>query len=217
MKKLFIIGALGILFWAPSAFADVCAIQQPTSVTIHNFGSLNTYDPLLATPFVVSANCLVTAVGVHIQTNSGTIATGLIDIYSDSGGSPSTSLESHTLPSFSTSMAWATTTFNGTTNLLVGTTYWIVLSQTVLSNTLFGRWDLGVATYGNIKVNNGSAWATAEADGGLFELDGTVAAAAVPLGEATSTVDQAQKNLSTAFVLFFISFFGMIYLLRRRL
>jgi len=38
----------------------------------------------------------------------------------------------------------------------------------------------------------------------------------VPLGGATSTLDQAQKNLSTAFFLYFISFFGMIWLLRRR-
>jgi len=39
--------------------------------------------------------------------------------------------------------------------------------------------------------------------------------APVPLGGATSTIEQTQQNLGTAFAIFFACFFGMIWLLRK--
>jgi len=37
----------------------------------------------------------------------------------------------------------------------------------------------------------------------------------IPLGGATSTIEQTQQNLSTAMIIFLVSFFGMLWILRK--
>jgi len=71
------------------------------------------------------------------------------------------------------------------------------------------------ATSGFPGTFNGDVSAICLDDDG-FSCGGSPPTPAVPLGGATSTVEQAESNLAMSFVIFFTAFFGTVWLLRPR-
>jgi hypothetical protein len=88
--------------------------------------------------------------------------------------------------------------------------------------TVYGSYSAGCATLTwsadgeyTVDLYNDSGFSSLYATG-QFCQGSCAPPPPVPLGGATSTLDQAERNLSTGFFLFFVSMFGMIWLLRPR-
>lgn len=71
----------------------------------------------------------------------------------------------------------------------------------------------GCGSYSELTFTGTSGWTgTIQAGSVITDVPPTPP---IPTGGATSTVSQTQENLSTAFYLFLLSMFGMIWLLRK--
>jgi len=99
-----------------------------------------------------------------------------------------------------------------------GVQYWVQLDrsggQDAYPNVYFECGNNGAST---AQVYNGTTWGTtSERFSGTIYLTAAAPAPSTSDGSATSTIEQAQQNLSTAFYLYFLGFLGMIWVLRRR-
>jgi len=221
MKKILVILGL-LLFVFPSfSYAEVCAINSASRNGTIQWGKSTTYQKL-AQPFTVTSACTLTAVGVLVQKDGSPVDAGVVSIYTDSTGSPGTLVETGTNITPAASYAVATSTFGGTHVLAVSTTYWVVNTRTgSLSDT--NNYDQGVSNtsppFGDIKKYDGATWSTEAAGYNFdFEVDGTFSGGGggVDYSMATSSIDTAQQNLAWAFLVFFISMFGVVYLLSNK-
>jgi len=221
MKKVLYTFLLGFFVVVPSlAFADVqCAANIQTRNGNIEWGKSTTYTNL-AQPFTVSSSCTLKAIGILAQIEGSPTDHATVAVYSDSASAPNTVIETGTNIDPAVSWAMATSTFAGTTVLNSGTTYWVVLGRTGATSDT-NRYDMGVSNtspaFGTINKKAGGGWST-EAAGFNFVFAVVQASPATPSisSGATSTVEQAQANLSYAFSLFFVCFFGVVWLLSRK-
>jgi len=101
--------------------------------------------------------------------------------------------------------------------LVSGTKYWLVLSTSALSSYAGGVPFACGGAYTPVARYLDGTWQDWTSKGLLYSitLSGTPVSPDVPLGGATSTLEQAQSNLAMAFWLFLACFFGVVWLLRK--
>jgi len=203
-----------------SMAATQCAAYENTSgggLGGIDWGTTGTKQKI-AQCFTVAASCTVGSVAMSAEKVATPVDSPTFSLYSSSGGNPLTLLETGSTPTLTSSYTWATSTFAGTTTLSPGTTYCVVLDRTgSLSDTNYYQNQANNnAASSDAKKWNGSSWGTASSGYGLlYRVYSVDAVPAVTYYASTSTVDQVQTNLFYGVVVFFASFFGMIWLLRK--
>jgi len=235
-KKFFII--IGVFLastvYAPPVFALVCA-QVSTGLSndavTYPDGS-NPNGDQYAMPFTVSSSCVPTALIINAGLRGSPGYTFLGQIESDAAGVPSGStLLTATISTAGSGLSGVGPTsissaFSGSYTLVPSTDYWIVFTSVNGSDgsNNYRIWGDSSASGGVYMPN--STWVYPIGSGNApnlgYEIDGTAGGGGGGGGgggasstDATSTADQAQQNLSTAFFLYFIAMFGMIWLIRK--
>lgn len=144
----------------------------------------------LGQPFTVSNTSAVTSVDAYYLAKNGSPTDNVLcDIYSDSGGSPgsiletsSTSIDSSTLPARGT-VGPQTFTFAGTTTLTAGTTYWLVFRRSGSVSANFAWYGIGntAIPFSVYHYYNGTNWSSTGSAGYNmdFALYGTAGGGAI--------------------------------------
>jgi len=220
MKKIL---ASLMFFWLMpfAAFADCDVVTTTASTPIASWG--HTSSQRLGQSFVAGCSGTVDAVTFTASQVHGTPENASIGIWSDSSSNPGSDLGSDGTISVSGVNSYIATPSASVTS---GSTYWVVFDSPggYSGSNYFTSYGSGSGYGGNLSSGfNGSVWDTTY--NGAIEVavdvhisaggggGGTTTPEAV--AAATSTVDQAEQNLYNGFAVFFISFFGMVYLMRR--
>jgi len=216
---------LGIMsFGLPAeAFADSsCAFTNKNEVNDDSTGRTTTWQKM-ASPFTVSSTCYPTDIATHIKTTGTPVDSVFYAIYDDNGGEPGTKLgQTANVAGITGSFAWATSTMASSITLNTSTTYWLVVERTgSLSDANHWNWYLSSnsPTYGNYLHLNGT-WQSGGVHEAWFQIYGGAATGggetdSSEWGGATSTIEQSQTNLFYGFFVFFVSFFGVVWLFRK--
>lgn len=203
------------------SFADCTASTTVATPAAANWGYQTTNQHWFGQSF--SAACSGTLSSILLYAGHvGTVSDHTyITLEADSAGSPSgtplaTSANldpSATVAGASGPWAASTYTFSSPPSLSSGATYWIVTHRTGSDDTSAYYAAAGESGGTGAKTYASGTWSAA---GNSMVYQFTIVGGASGGGaDATSTVDQAQQNLSTAFLLFFVAMFGMIWLLRK--
>jgi len=216
-----------------------CAFQSQAAEDYGAFGR-STGSIKQGSPFTVSSACTVSKIGVKILKIGSPTGNVVFDVYSDSGGSPSTLLGSSAgiAPALvSGSFAMATATVSDSISLSVSTTYWVVarvMSGQDDSNYYRVSFANGSVGYGAGKRVDSSSWISNDGFSWTqFEVDGTSGGGGGG-GSATSTFstctylnggtttpcvqiwDNPTGDLGFGMLLFVSSFWGTIWFFRKR-
>lgn len=202
------------------SFADCTASTTVATPAAANWGYQTTNQHRFGQSF--SAACSGTLSSILLYAGHvGTVGDHTyITLEADNAGSPSgTALatSANVDPAASVvgaSGPWSasTYTFSSPPSLSSGVTYWIVTHRTGADDT--GAYYAAAGESGGTggKTYASGSWSAA---GNSMVYQFTLVGDTPTAADATSTVDQAEQNLSTAFFLFFVSMFGMIWLLRK--
>lgn len=198
---------------------DLCQSEQLSSTTsVNGWGATTAQNSLLSTPIVLSGDCTVAAISAKMRNHSG--GSGMdaqlcIRSADDGGGSVLGCTDSGSLAptgSFSEVIGTVASPF-----YLTAGTYYLFFTRTGAgSNTDY--WDIAGAAATTIRayyIPDGF-WSNSPSTGqlgyGLYE-DNTPPDPNT--GAATSSVDQIQENLGTAFFVFLCSMCIMIWMMRK--
>lgn len=123
-----------------------------------------------------------------------------VALYTDSSGSPGSSIESAVIDGseIGTAMAWHRFTFANTNSIAYGTNYWIVVSRSG-ANSMDNFYVVDVNeelgyTGGNLKLYNGSSWVARDPDA---DMPFIVRGAEVTTTQIDDIVDNAAQFLTT--------------------
>lgn len=206
------------------ANAAVCVTSTGSQAGDEFIGYLSGNEKV-GTPFTLSAACDVESIVMNVN-QIGAPDDGLqYCIYNTTGSSPSTSVvcTADAVSIQTSGYQYATGTVASPSTISAGN-YWLV-AETYGTPSTTNYYDLGLMNstpFGGYKTYVASAWLTGA--GGyaatFYILDdgstgGGGGGSATTTIAATSTIEQSQQNLSTAFYLFMFAFFGMIWLLRK--
>jgi len=219
MKKLLLFGVF--MFFLPVvSFAET--VNFATSYdNAHTTG--NTTVQQYAIQFTTTAAATDAVVSGHIYKLGSPSDNFVMKIVADNSAAPTGATIGTATQAFSgisgTSSAdcpTATTmTFSGMT--MPAGTYWLVYTRSgaVSDTDRYARCDLDAYTTYTDDTYNGSSWSAVSGVGNVYAsiVLSSAAAPAVPIGGATSTIEQSQQNLSYALLLFFFVFFGVVWLL----
>lgn len=226
LSLLFLLVLGGVLALPAGVFAYATTTTTTISAGIEAIGYVGGAHQI-GQSFWTGLSGVITQADVCVFHDGGTPTDNVnIDLEAMSSGHPSgVSLSSGTLPaaSIDTNMTRKTFTMSAYT-LGANTQYWLVISRsgdlsavnfhtdcgdTTGANGLKEQVDLG-AGFGSDRDLTISAIVTVDTAGG-----GGGSSSSGFSGGATSTLEQAQTNLFNGFLVFFISFFGVVWLLRR--
>lgn len=239
MKKLFF-----QLFVTSCAFFPVFSLAQASTIaqntaTLDNtetFGYTDNVGPpvKVAQPFTASVTANATSLDFWAEVGSGSPTDDVvISLYSDSGGSPNTLLETSSQATVrgGTPQLY-TVTFTGSTQLTSGTTYWLVASRTgSLSSSDYYYMDdsSSAPPYGGVKKWEASSWSAYVTNNWKFTLTGSAGGSShknpfdeifgVASSTASSTisiVDNPTQDVMNGFILFFMSFGGVVWFFKKR-
>jgi len=152
--------AMGVFFIFPqSIFAMTCASQTAAGAFNQGFGNGSNY--AVGTPFTVSGDCYITDISGKLGVNAGSPTDGvLLQIYSDSGGSPGVELDTTgpiSVPSTNVYNAASTVGYH----LVSGTTYWFVpLRSGAQDGSNYYTTNLNHDFVTGSKQYNGSSWSS---------------------------------------------------------
>src|SRR3989344_4271413 len=183
-------GAVAIVFaFTPFANAATCKVEPPDETENYQDFGLNNVHEESAVSFTVASDCTVTAVGMLLGRESGRTQDARARIWSDSGGAPGSVLATGSsitsgIPiwtgAYSSSFAWATSTFDGALTLNAGTIYWMAADAESDSGAVLviARGGAGTA-----KAHDGSLWVGANnpSNTAAFVIEGTDEGASPPL------------------------------------
>lgn len=223
MRRFLLLSAVGafsiLAFSVPTAaFAD-CAQTNFNSGYSTGAENLTVYG---ATQFTATCSGTISSVDLGVKIN-GVPPNVKLELWGDNGSSaPSTLIQAGddtVVTGFGGTCGIHAFTFSTAPSVVSGTKYWLVAHQDSSSgypNNMVWCYD-GSNTSGLFRLStDGSSWGSPDPQ---MYFDFNIIAGGgggIPIGGATSTLEQAESNLSTAFGLFFVSMFGMIWLLRKR-
>lgn len=208
----------GFLF-AGFVHADVCYFTQSPDSGMGP-GQTSFGDPATdaaAVKFTPVSDCDVTGVGAWLGRSSGIGQDVVVTLQTDVGDNPGVVIATGTQIAASVVDGnQATSTFSSVP-LVGGTSYWAVFEgdDTGFFSDFYLKGET-VQSPQNLSQRVSGSWSRNTSDTGWLEVDGTPPAPVVPVVAATSSVEQVQQNLSAAFFLFFVSFFGTVFIFRRR-
>jgi len=223
MKKLvygFVIGLIvGLALPTYASALDLCQSEALGSTTsVNGWGASSAQNSLLSATIVLSTDCTVAAISAKMRNHSG--GSGMdaqlcIRSANDGGGSVLGCTDSGSLSptgSFTEVVGTVASPF-----YLVSGTYYLYLTRTgALSNTDY--WDIagdGSDTVRAFYVPDGF-WSNSPSTGPLgYALYEDNTPPDPNTGAATSSVDQIQENLGTAFYLFMLSMCIMVWMMRK--
>jgi len=221
---------LGIMsFGLPAeAFADSsCAFTPRNETTGDNVGYTGNGE-MTAQPFTVASTCYPTDISFHMKTVGTPVDDLTYSIYDDNSGEPGTQLAvTPAVAGITGTYAWATSTLTTSITLSPATTYWLVFSRSGSLSTV-NYWMVfisdNIPTY-SAGANKGymkfydAIWNGGGNHNTWFQLYGGSAPGggfeSTDWGGATSTIEQSQTNLFYGFFVFFVSFFGVVWLFRK--
>jgi len=223
-EQLYIFLLIGSIFlfastaYAPWVFADETISFSSNATNDQNgIGSGTT---ALAMPFT-PASSWDTAVLHLLVHNVSNTANTTIKIEADVGGVPNDASVLGSISTASSGLAGcgAQTTFAAiTTTLTGGTQYWVVITSSDTGSSGYLETCIRNTDPQDVAHKSGGTWTAS--GGGYYRFIGSLVLSSTggggtPLGGATSTPEQSQANLSTAFFLFLLSFFGMLWIIRK--
>jgi len=230
--KYFFPAAAGVailLAFVAVVHADSSINWGVTCDTYNTFANVSNRD-VVAQPFVPSEDSQSVAFTGRIVQIGTPVDSVQLSVEADSSGHPSgtplgsISDSTHfagaagTAPCDGSSYSYAPITGLFLTS---GTTYWVVFGRTgVLNDTNAYRLGENTSFGGLLQLSSGS-WSALGSSGAYGSLALTAGSGgggtSTSTGAyATSTIEQAQTNLMNGFFVYFISFFGMVWLLRKR-
>jgi len=173
-----------------------------------------------AQPFSVSSSCSVGIVSATVK-SVGSPSTPLeYDIYSGAS-TPTTLLGTSSPSAVPSAYGLVDANFAGSVSLSSGVQYWLVLttSGSDASNYYAVQLQNPAIVFGNNKYRYSGSWLN-EVGYSFQEFYINAAAgmgsgASSTIASATSTIEQTQSNLFNAFFIFFASFYGMVWLMRK--
>lgn len=225
IKKIVAFSVLVFFIVPVSVFADstitTTASMTPYVTFVYDNSQVNS-----AQSFTTTQAGTIAGVTFTVKANGSPSGTLTAAIHEDNAGEPAVAaLASGTMAvsGITGSCADYTVTFSAPADVLNATSYWIVLSSSQavsLTNNLNQCGATSNVYAGGVSAYSDNSWnwtndTTSDARL-VIDITDSGPSPAVDLGGATSTIEQAQGNLSTAFYLYFIAFFGTVWLLRRR-
>lgn len=166
---------------------------------------------------------------------TGASGDATVSIYSSSGGRPGSLLAGPEVLDISTvytdagTGGEATASFCGSGVALdTGTEYWIVLSETDFSDVSMFFWNPVSGSGSSGTENNGTIGSPSWTGGSIGSFGyllsddsdcsggGGGSTASLSTDDATSSLGQSEQNLYNGFVVFFFSFFGVVWLLTKK-
>jgi len=220
-SSLIILATFSILpsvAWADSS----CAFSLKNEVN-NDVTGVNGYAETSGQPFTVASSCSPTDIGVVVRTVGSPGSHLEYAIYDDSGGHPGAQLGVTTAVSGITgTFGWATSTMSSVITLNTATTYWLVLQRDdALNGSNYWEFYLSsnTPTYGGYWQYYSGGWNAAGSHEMWFQIYGTAGGGgggSTDNGTTTvSSTDQSEQNLFNAFIIFFLSFFGVVWLFRK--
>jgi len=218
--------AIASLSIPATTYAAVCASDTATpdggseAVALQSGGNTITK---AAQPFTVSSNCVVGNIEAVIKSNGTPTGDIWYSIYSSDGGVPDAMLTYTDNLAYDGTFTVRAGAAQAYYELVPSTQYWLVVeSDQIPSSANFWEVQIGTppSSYGQDYYLFNTTW-TVETGYSFtsWEVNDddppTPPEPPMDLGGATSTPDQAQENLSTAFLLYFVAMFGMIWILRK--
>jgi len=213
--------------------ADTCAADNlavsTADVALNTTLESATYEGLAAIPFTITDPCDVLTVSIPLKIDAGSPTDNIeVAIWSDSGGSPDTIIQSGTpIDSATLSGTLTVTTTDLVTSLAAGS-YWLSANRSLTgvdndnSNYVVLGSDAGTGDpYGKMKPNGGAWTDTPLATGNTtfffgFSVDGTIPSSGTTTpSAATSSVDQAHDNLIAGYYVFLFCMAFMVWLVRK--
>jgi len=228
MKKYLLI--LLCFFALPiTASAAVCSTKTVTANDYEDFNA--TTREFLAIPFSVTSPCDVGSVEVDNLYQSSTPAGSIsIGIYDDNGsGSPTFVQEgsngTNLNPSATAVGGSDTSDFTSSgVSLEAGHNYWVIMEDTDAGDQAASAYNLGVQDGATPHVYESDAgggagnWGSTGTGAGLTVNDGGGGGGGGggdSSATSTASMDQSEENLFNGFMVFMVSFFGMVWLLRK--
>lgn len=218
MKKyLLLLVAISALASPATSYADICAFSYPSvsdDKAIGYAGGSNTDGNQLAMSFVPSSDCDVSEVKIRMSP-VGSPSGGLVGyLYENSGSVPGSLLATGgTFSPLTGTRATSTSAFSSV-SLDSGVTYWLVVKKGgTASATDYYTWASEASGAG--AINTSGSWSVYDNDFVLEVVGNEPSPTPVVTGGATSSPEQTQDNLSTAFYLYFVSFFLIVWLMRK--
>jgi hypothetical protein len=208
---------LAMLGFAPAVFAD-CTVTTDTghATQIASVGYLSSiYN---ATSFV--AGCSGTISTIDNYANVGSTGVSVTEyLYSDTSSHPGTLLATADTKAFTDgSCTLKTFTYGSPYTVTNGVTYWVVWSNGSGSSTDYS-YLCGSATGGTgftYRSTDGTTWVNSDQHEYLnLTIVTGGGGGGVDTISATSTLDQAQRNLAQGFWIYLACFFGVVWLLRK--
>lgn len=155
-------------FSVSSAGSIECFGEHTASGSFANLGDFAVSPGTLrAQSFTPSQSCTVTSVSVFAKKQgTPTPNTFKVAVYSDSAGDPGSLIEQGSdISSFTGVVAWATSTFAGTTVLASGTKYWVYMSSgAAFDDTNFYKLSTGVSASTAKAQAPGAGWGVDSVD-----------------------------------------------------
>jgi len=215
MKKIFPLLLL-LLFVPMGANAD-CNVLTTTGTTADVSAFGHNQEQKLAVPITSCGDGFVSSLSFEARANGTPAQPVLVKFYTTTGSEPDTVFATSDGVVVGGSGPYVAT-FSTPVELANGVDYWVVFDTNSYSGANFYL-NAGDTTGGaTLSLFNGTTWQS-DYPGSLPNLTFDIEDAPPPLpdlGGATSTVDQMQGNLGTAFYIFFIAMFGIIWLLTKR-
>lgn len=209
------------VFLALSAFvrfadAMTCATFTGTD-EVDEFGRVAPLQVMLGQPFTVLSDCAVTSIDTRLRVGAGSPSDDVTVFLYSGASNPTTLLEQGTDLDVVGAYATYTSTFTGSTVLTSGHTYWYVLGRSgSTSNTAYYQSNAGTSVmWPNAQRYNGTIWSSPGTYNLWFTINGDAPTPPATSTAATSSLDQSQQNLAWAFLLFYITFLGTVWLMRK--
>jgi len=204
------------------ALADTCFTQTPGGSTDISAGRLDSNQT--ATEFTPTENCNVTSISASVREWNNPTDNLVYAIYSDSGGTPGTLIESGTPSTPTSSYTTQTASITSVATLDTGTNYWLVLDRTG-SYTNSNWYSILSGSSGDTPASWSSVSGTWFTNGGFplnYEIDGSAGPAPTPaipaqtFSTTTALTDNPTQDFDFGYLAFFSSMVFIIWLFKGR-
>lgn len=219
----FRVSSIYVLFlciWFLPLYVQADCVVGTGGGTVNNAGFGNISNYWTATQFTPSCSGTISAGVFRSRTSVPNSDNFRIYLESNSGGLPSNTVLAQDLTNVATDSACndVNFTFEAPVDVVAGTVYWFVAGipgGNAVSAPASCRGTAG-GTYTTNSTDTTWNGVTLTSFDMSFSMTVVEDVPEVPLGGATSTVEQVQQNLYNGMVLFFISFFGLVWVFRKK-
>lgn len=209
----------GIMFLLPTyAFANYTISTNTNVAALADWGSVN---ERVGSHFVTIGAGTADSVDFCLKNDGGSPSGIVLLFMADSGGSPSTVIASSTASGAISTAQRYTFTFSSPVSLSAATDYWIMAvpsgGGSTLANCGLGSDTSGYAT--KYSSNNGASWSTLTGTTQNFSFLVTESGGgggATTTTASTTMMSNPNQDVANGIYLYFVGFFGIIWLFRKR-